>query len=104
MNLGFSSRIMTWTNEHDLLLCREVLVVNPYTALKGSIDRGNLWGIISSNLNSIDQPRFIVDRRSVRDHLAILVKNFNKRMKDEEKQSGISPHISEVDQAIMDII
>ena len=95
---------MTWTKKHDLLLCRGVLVVNPHTSLKGSIDRGNLWGTKSSNLNSIDQQRFIVDRRSVRDRLAILVKNFNKRMKVEEKQNGISPHTSEVDQAIMDII
>ena len=89
----FSSTIMTWTNEHDLLLHREVLVVNPYTVLNRSIDRGNLWGTISSNLNSIDQARFFVDRRLLQDHLAVLVKIFNKRMKDEEKQSGISPHL-----------
>ena len=38
------------------------------------------------------------------DHLATLVQNLNRRMKDEEKQSGISPHMSEVDQVIMDII
>jgi len=95
---------MNWTKERDILLCREILVVNPYTTPKSSTERGNLWGTISGNLNSIDEPRFVVDRRSVRDHLAILIKHFNRRIKDEEKQSDISPEIFEVDQAIMEII
>ena len=34
--LPFSS-VMFWTHDHEAILCREVVNVNPYTTKKGSI-------------------------------------------------------------------
>ena len=85
-------------------LCREVLSVNPYSAKKNSNERGRLWERISANLNSTSDVYFSVTKRSVRDHIAVLIKKYKKKMKDEEKASGINPEPTELDQALADII
>ena len=33
---------MTWTEEHDILLCREILDEEPYTLRHGSREKGNV--------------------------------------------------------------
>ena len=49
-----------------------------------------MWEAIAVSLYSTSWPRFVVTKRSVRDHMAILMKKY-KKMRDEEKASGISP-------------
>ena len=44
---------MEWTEERDLCLCQEILVLEPFKAKKGSIARGQIWGQIAVNLNSL---------------------------------------------------
>ncbi|CAH3185724.1 unnamed protein product, partial [Porites lobata] len=96
--------VQVWTKDHDLLLCREVLSVNPYSAKKNSNERGRLWDRISANLNSTSDVYFSVTKRSVRDHIAVLIKKYKKKMKDEEKASGINPEPTELEQALAEII
>ncbi|XP_068671176.1 DNA ligase 1-like [Montipora foliosa] len=93
-----------WTKEHDILLCREVLSVNPFSAKRNSNERGKLWEEISTNLNSTSGVRFFVTKRSVRDHLNILIKRYRKKMNAEERSTGVSPEPTELDQALADII
>ena len=93
-----------WTKEHDILLCREVLSVNPFSAKKNSNERGKLWEEISTNLNTTSGVRFFVTKRSVRDHLNILIKRYRKKMNTEERSTGVSPEPTELDQALADII
>lgn len=93
-----------WTKEHDILLCREVLSVNPFSAKKNSNERGKLLEEISTNLNSTTGVRFFVTKRSVRDHLNILIKRYRKKMNAEERSTGVSPEPTELDQALADII
>ena len=80
---------------HDILLCREVLSVNPFSAQKISNERGKLWEEISTILNSTSGVRFFVMKRSVRDHLNILIKRYKKKMTAEEKSTGVSPELTE---------
>ena len=47
---------------------------------------------------------FKVSQRSVRDRFNVLKNNFAKRQREEERASGISPEISEVDECLDDII
>ena len=47
---------------------------------------------------------FKVSQRSVRDRFNVLKNNFAKRQSEEERASGISPEISEVDECLDDII
>ena len=62
----FVCRVMSWTNEHDLILCKETIFVNPFSAKKKSVQRSGLWQQIADNLNATDKPRFLVDKRAVR--------------------------------------
>ena len=85
------SVVMFWSNEHDVLLCREVVNLNPFTSKKGSTQRSGMWEKIAQILNKCTVLRFNVDKRSVRDHLGILVNKHKRKLRAEEKASGIAP-------------
>ena len=57
-----------------------------------------------ANLNSTTGVRFFVTKRSVRDHLKILIERYRKKMNDEEKSTGVSPELTELGQALAYII
>ena len=96
---------MVWTSEHDELLCREILVEEPYHFKLGTQERGQCWDKIASSLNRLGSPRFWVDQRAVRDRFLQLERAFKRKMAEEERASGISPpEPTELDMAIRDII
>ena len=95
---------MLWTKNHDILLCREILVEEPYKFKHGSRERGHCWDTIANNLNSMKEENFIVDQRSVRDRFTKLEKLHKRKMAEEQKASGISPEITEIDEALEDIV
>ena len=95
---------MSWTARHDILLCREILVDEPYKFKHGSRERGHCWDTIADHLNQMSKEFFFVDQRSVRDRFTKLEKNHKRKMSEEEKASGISPEFTELDQALEDII
>ena len=47
-----------WSKDHDLLLVREVLIVDPYSQPKGIRERVKLWEEIALNLSAVSEPRF----------------------------------------------
>ena len=94
---------MEWTMECDIVYCREIVMVNPFQSKKGSLERGALWTQIASNLNALVSPKFIVMQRSVRDHLVVLQKRYQKKMGKEERESGTSPEKTELDILIEEI-
>ena len=51
----------------------EVVDVNPYTTKKGSTKRSSMWEKIADTLNKCAVRKFRVEKRSVRDHVGILV-------------------------------
>jgi len=85
------SSVMFWSNDHDVLLCREVVNLNPFTAKKGSTQRSGMWEKIAEVLNECTVHKFRVDKRSVRDHVGILVNKHKRKVRAEEKASGIAP-------------
>ena len=98
-----SKRKMDWTNEHDMLLCREVIVNDPYEFKTGSRERGQCLDKIADILNAIQNPWFKVDQRSIRDRLKKLLKAFITKKNAEERASGINPEYSELDDLLNDI-
>ena len=82
---------MFWSNEHDVFLCREVVNLHPFTSKKGSTQRSGMWEKIAQTLNECTALRFSVDKRSVRDHIRILVKKDKRKVRAKEKTSGIAP-------------
>ena len=95
---------MEWSEKHDVVLCREVLVMEPYQHPYRSKERGDVWNQIALNLNGLDHPKFKVNKRSVRDRLSLLITKHKAKMRQEENASGINCEETELDQAIEEII
>ena len=77
---------MKWSEEHDLMLCREVLVMEPFKHPKQSRERAEIWGEIAQNLNGLSVPKFTVRTRSVRDRLTLLLTKYKR--KSEKRRAG----------------
>ena len=48
---------MSWTTAHDVALCCEILVLEPYRFKIGSRERGQCWDSIAENLSSLSYPK-----------------------------------------------
>ena len=45
-----------WSTVHDEMLCREILVADPFTGTKkGTVTRGTKWKEVAENLKKIQQ-------------------------------------------------
>ena len=96
---------MTWSTVHDETLCREILVVDPFTVTKkGTVARGTRWEEVAENINKIQQIYFKVDKRAVRDRYNLLSKELRNKLKREEKESGIETNMTEVEMALEELI
>jgi len=52
---------------------------------------------IATRLNSLTQCKFSVNQQSLRDRLNLLMSKFKAKTREEERASGISPEIQEID-------
>ena len=95
---------MEWTELHDLNLCKEVLVVEPWKHPYCSKETGDLWNEIAANLNASDHPKFKVSKRSVRDGLTLLQQKYKAKMRMQEAASGIDCEETNLDKALEEII
>ena len=64
------SMAMEWRNNHDIALAREVLLLEPYRYKARTVERGKVRQRIADNLNSHAVLRFLVTKKSVREHLS----------------------------------
>ena len=72
---------MVWSTVHDEMLCREILVVDPFTGTKkGTVARGTKWEEVAENLNKIEQVYFKVDKRAVRDRYNLLSRELRNKL------------------------
>ena len=81
---------MEWTEIHDTLLCREVLLEEPYKYKKGSNEKGKKWSEIAEALNKNQEVKFKVTQRGVRERMERLQKNYLEKKIEEESASGIA--------------
>ena len=76
---------MEWTNNHDIALAREVLLLEPYRHKARTVERGKVWQKIADNLNSHAVLRFLVTKKSVREHLKLLLDKYRARMQKKKR-------------------
>lgn len=97
---------MEWTKRHDIMLFREILVVNPFQAKKKTVQRATLWQNIAVTLRKLEDPKFkaTLSKRSVQDRYTLLCEKHRKRMIFEKGATGISPEVSELDVLIEEAI
>ena len=75
----FHSRLMEWSEEHDVLFLREMLPRNVFGTKKGSPAHGLAWEVIVHSLNEIHSPKFqLKDKNAVRGRWNVLRKKFSK--------------------------
>ncbi|XP_068674873.1 uncharacterized protein [Montipora foliosa] len=98
------NKYFQWSSEHDVIMCREVLVSEPFNFKPRSPERGKVWDAIAQRLNAIDQPKFRVSARAVRDRYSLLTAKQAQKLRDEEKASGIHVEISELDSLLEEIL
>ena len=98
--------MMFWTERHDTILCREILIHNPFQNKKSSIQRGQVWKNIAERLVTVKEVRFKadLDQRAVRDRYNLLANKLRRKLKDEEKASGIETGMTELEAALEDLI
>ena len=94
---------MEWTNNHDIALAREVLLLEPYRYKARTVERGKVWQKIVDNLKSHAVLRFLVTKKSVREHLKLLLDKYRARIQKERRDSGVEVEETELDQALEEI-
>ena len=95
---------MDWTEEHDIILLREVLAQDPYSYKTGSRERGQVLQTIADVLNNMQQPQFKVTSRSIRDHLNSLLSKFKSKTNKELKASGTEVETTELNVLLEEVL
>jgi len=93
---------MTWNNEKEVLLLREILVVEHFKFKAKTKERGQAWQEICDNVNKLNG--FTVTSRSVRDKFKVLEDRHKAKMNEERRASGINVEQSEIDTLLEEIL
>ena len=88
---------MEWTERHDIILSREILISEPFTFKKGSVNKGKAWSTIADNLNCSLDLMFKVTQRSVRERFALCQDKYKRKISKDERSSGTSMLMTELD-------
>ena len=94
---------MEWSTNHDILLLKEILVSEPHKFRKSSNKRGRIWTLIASNLNEIDEVKFWVKQRGVRERFEAIQERYLQKTKSEVNASDISQEETKADQLMEEI-
>lgn len=94
---------MEWTNNHELALAREVLLLAPYCHKARTAERGKVWQTMADNLNSHATLRFLVTKKWVMEDRKLLLDKYRTKMQKEWKDSGVEVEETKLDQALEEI-
>ena len=96
---------------HNVLLCWEILVIEPLSAKPKTAQRGQLWKNIADQLNRLSEHKFDVTHRAelrhrfiIRDGFKLLSEKFKNKMGAEEVASGIKREVNELDVLLEEIL
>ena len=94
---------MEWTNNHELALAREVLLLAPYCHKARTAEMGKVWQTMADNLNSHAKLRFLVTKKWVREYRKLLLDKYRTKMQREWRDSGVEVEETKLDQALEEI-
>ena len=96
---------MVWTEMHDLYLCKEIIALDPFTNTKKSTTkRREKWSEVVDTLLEVKSIHFKIGNRAIRERYNLISSKLRRKLKNEVKQSGIAPQMSECEQALEYII
>jgi len=93
-----------WSKAHDILFCRDLLLSEPFTYKVRNNERKKAWESITDNLHCIQEHKFKVSLRSVRDRYTYLTTKKSAQLKEEFKASGIEVVETELDILLEEIL
>lgn len=73
------------------------MLLEPYCHKVRTIERGNVWQTIEDNLNLYARLRFLVTKKSVKEHLKLLLDKYRARIQKERRDSGVEVEETELD-------
>ena len=79
---------MSWTEEKDILLMREMAAQGIFQFKSGSKERGNIWQAIASNLNGNKDLFSYVSSRGCRDRFTLISRRYKAKTAEELKSTG----------------
>ena len=88
-------KIIVWNDQKDELLCRKILLLEPYKFKARTREKVNTWKAIADNLNFLDG--FKVDARAGRERYGVNKAHFKAKEKEEKMASGINPEVTPLD-------
>lgn len=97
--------IMVWNSVKNELICREVLLMEPYQYKTGSREQGNVRKKRADALNLISTKNifFRVNARALSERCTLLISHQAEKEKTELKQSSISSEDTLLDEVIKNI-
>ena len=101
--MACGNKRQTWSDESDVILCREILVLRPYQYQKGSKESGNAWNLITDIMNE-KVKELSVTTKSVRDHFNLLLTKRKNKKRENERASGIHIEEKEIDTLLDEIL
>ena len=94
---------MIWSEEHELMLCREAVLHEMYQHKEDSRERGQCLDRTAESLNSVTTIWFNVDQRALRDKIKKLLQLYVTKRNKEECSLGISPEHTELDDLLQKV-
>jgi len=94
---------MVWTQEKEVLLCREVVNVEPYKFKEKTKERGQCWTRICNDLLLLPDFQSLT-ARAVREKTAVLLDLFYVKDRADLAATGINPEVSELDVLLEEIL
>ena len=88
-------KIIVWNDQKDELLCRKILLLEPYKFKARTREKVNTWKAIADNLNFLDG--FKVDARAGRERYGVNKVYFKAKEKEEKMAFGINPEVTPLD-------
>ena len=79
---------MSWTEEKDVLLMREMAARGIFQFKSGSRERGTVWQAIAKNLNGHKDLFHSVTSRGVRDRFTLILRRYKAKNTKELKSTG----------------
>ncbi|PFX16924.1 hypothetical protein AWC38_SpisGene18775 [Stylophora pistillata] len=103
--LAASQKVWQWNGQTTttLLLLGRFCYWNRTVTRRGQLKEEKWWQKVADNLNSHAILRFLVTKKSVREHLKLLLDKYRARMQKERRDSGVEVEETELDRALEEI-
>ena len=94
---------MIWSEEHELMLCREIVLHEMCQHKDGSRERGQSLDSIVVSLNSVTTIWFKIDQRAFSDKIKKLLQLYSTKRNKKECSFGVGPEDTELDYLLQEI-